>query len=290
MEETSKTPARRRFEESDNTIETPQKATYRSPMALIQFEFRSETLGIASQINVVFSQEIKTQRGNSHRSPVLYLLHGLSDDHSSWLRKSCIERYAEAYDLVVVMPGVHRSFYRNTHAGHRYFDYLSSEVPELCKSYFPISETPEETFVAGLSMGGYGAFKLALSQPQNYAAAASLSGALDLSALAHHREELLPEWASVFGPENTLAGTEDDLLHLAATSAASGVALPKLYQCCGTEDYLYPANQNFRAQAQKQGLPLDYYEGPGDHEWGYWDREIQNVLEWLPLERLETKT
>lgn len=259
-------------------------------MALIQFEFRSETLRLASQINIVFSQTIKQQFGADHRSPVLYLLHGLSDDHSSWLRKSSIERYVEKYDLIVVMPAVHRSFYRNTYSGYRYFDFISQEVPAICQSHFSVTRDPSETFVAGLSMGGYGAFKLALSQPEKFAAAASLSGALDIGLLTGDRDELLPEAESVFGPDAEIRGTDDDLLHLASEAVGSGDTIPKLYQCCGTEDFLYPVNQSFIHHAKKIGLPVDYNEGPGDHDWGYWDQHIQDVLEWLPIEKLEKES
>ncbi|EDY84529.1 Putative esterase superfamily [Verrucomicrobiia bacterium DG1235] len=256
-------------------------------MALIQFEFKSETLALACQVNIAFSQRIKEQLGKTHRSPVLYLLHGLSDDHSGWMRKSSIERYVENYDVVVVMPAVHRSFYRNTYSGYRYFDYIAEELPELCSSYFPISDSPANRFVAGLSMGGYGAFKLALAKPENYAAAASLSGALDLEALGGHRDELLPEWPHIFGPSQKLSSNDDDLLRLASQRIAEGDTLPKLFQCCGTEDYLYPANKSFLKHAREIGLSVHYEEGPGEHEWGYWDRQIQKVLEWLPLKQLE---
>lgn len=255
-------------------------------MALIQFEFKSETLRLATQINIVFSQKIREQFGRGHRSPVLYLLHGLSDDHSAWIRKTSIERYAEAYDLIIVMPSVHRSFYRNTHSGYRYFDYIAEELPSLCTHYFPISENPHETFVAGISMGGYGAFKLALSHPERYRAAASLSGALDLAVMVDRRDEMLPEWPHIFGPTEQLAA-QDDLLELAKSCINGKKRIPNLYQCCGTEDYLYPCNQSFLAHANTLELGIEYHEGPGEHEWGYWDKKIQDVLAWLPLPKLD---
>lgn len=259
-------------------------------MALIHFDFFSETLRLSSSLKVAFSQRIKKQWGHGHKSPVLYLLHGLSDDHTGWTRRTSIERYVENYDVVVVMPGVHRSFYRNTHAGHRYYDYVSQELPQICRDYFSISDAPSQTFVAGLSMGGYGAFKLALANPESYGAAASLSGALDIVGLAEHREERLPEWASIFGPETEVQHSEDDLLYLASKlKDAPSTTLPKLFQCCGTEDYLYLANQSFLRHARAIGLAVDYEEGPGSHEWGYWDLKIQRVLDWLPLEQLDAE-
>lgn len=256
-------------------------------MALMKFEFFSETLSLASEVNVVFSQRCKKQFGPSHKSPVLYLLHGLSDNHSAWIRKSSIERYVEDYDLTVVMPAVHRSFYRNTYSGYRYFDYVAHELPKLCKTYLQISEDPAKTFVAGLSMGGYGAFKLALTNPTEFAAAASLSGALDLASLVDQKDELFPEWPHIFGPEENVKGSEDDLLHLATELMKAGSKVPDLFQCCGTEDYLYLANQSFLRHARQVGLPLHYEEGPGEHVWAYWDTQIQRVLDWLPIGTLE---
>jgi S-formylglutathione hydrolase FrmB len=111
---------------------------------------------------------------------VLYLLHGLSDDHTAWSRYTSIGRYAEAAGLAVVMPAVHRSFYANESAGHRYWDFVSEELPEVVRTFFQVSDRSEDTFVAGLSMGGYGAVRLALTFPGRYAAAASMSGALDI--------------------------------------------------------------------------------------------------------------
>ena len=108
--------------------------------------------------------------------PLLYLLHGLSDDHTAWHRYTAIGRYAETAGLAVVMPAVHRSFYANEAHGHRYWDFVSEELPAVVHEFLRVTDRPEETFVAGLSMGGYGALKLALTHPERYAAAASLSG------------------------------------------------------------------------------------------------------------------
>ncbi len=123
---------------------------------------------------------------------MLYLLHGMSDDHTAWLRYTSIERYAARHGLAVVMPAVGRSFYANEAHGHPYWDFLSEELPAVVGRFLRVSDRREDTFVAGLSMGGYGAFKWALRQPERFAAAASLSGALDVVALAAlpERDEL----------------------------------------------------------------------------------------------------
>jgi S-formylglutathione hydrolase FrmB len=216
---------------------------------------------------------------------VLYLLHGLSDDHTIWMRRTSIERYADQYGLAVIMPAVGRSFYTNMAVGYRYQDYVSQELPEFAQGLFPLSNRREETFVAGLSMGGYGAFRLALSQPERFAAAASLSGALDMAydTVEDSPEEWLIEQRNIFGDLDTMAGSPHDLRFLAEQLVASGLPRPRLYQCCGTEDFLYEQNRRFLKLARSLKLDLTYEEGPGEHEWGYWDTMIQRVLAWLPL-------
>lgn len=98
--------------------------------------------------------------------PVLYLLHGLSDDHTIWHRRTSIERYVSALGLAVVMPNVGKSFYTDMANGGNYFTFITEELPTLVQSYFPVSAKREDNFIAGLSMGGYGAFKVALSCPE----------------------------------------------------------------------------------------------------------------------------
>src|SRR5213080_4930690 len=122
--------------------------------------------------------------GSDEPPPVLYLLHGLSDDDTIWLRRTSIERYVAPLGLAVVMPQVHRSFYTDQASGGNYWTFLSEELPELVGTLFRVSQRREDTFVAGLSMGGYGAVKWALRQPDRFAAAASLSGGLDVAALS----------------------------------------------------------------------------------------------------------
>jgi putative tributyrin esterase len=255
-------------------------------MAFVDCHFFSETLGVSASMHVILPQPTTGQIGLESRvvkkkHPTLFLLHGLSDDHTIWMRRTSIERYAAAYGLAVVMPAVNRSFYTDMEAGYKYWTFISEELPALARFFFPLSEEREDTFVAGLSMGGYGAFKLALSCPEQFAAAASLSGAVDVSGLSKHRDPV--EFRRIFGDLDQVAGSRNDLFRLAEEAAQGGDIKSKLYQCCGTEDFLYQDNVKFRDHCRALKLNLTYEEEPGSHEWGYWDHKIQSVLAWLPI-------
>lgn len=264
-------------------------------MALIQCHFFSEVLGLSTSMTVILPQKTVNQIGmrgeaSDGRHKTLYLLHGLSDDDTIWLRRTSIERYAAPYGLAVVMPQVHRSFYTDMHSGGRYWTFLTEELPALARSFFPLSDRREDNFVAGLSMGGYGAFKWALNRPEMFSAAASLSGALDMANLVKNPrdEQLKTLMQQVFGPELNIDGTEHDLLSLLEKTGKSSGPKPKLYQCCGTGDFLYEDNLRFTEACRKTNYDLTVTYDEGDHEWGYWDRHIQRVLEWLPLDKPQT--
>jgi putative tributyrin esterase len=249
-------------------------------VAFLTCDFFSEVLEVGTSITVVLPQPTEDQIGVTAGAaagppPVLYLLHGLTDDHTAWHRYTSISRYAEAAGLAVVMPAVHHSFYADEVHGHRYWTYVSEELPSVVASFFRVSESPEDTFVAGLSMGGYGALKLALSHPDRYAAAASLSGALDLRYLIG-REDRAALFQRAF---DSNVGADDDLFAL--LSAAPSV--PPLYIGCGTDDGLLDANKGFIEAANAVGADLTTDLRPGDHEWSLWDAMIRDVIAWLPL-------
>jgi S-formylglutathione hydrolase FrmB len=221
---------------------------------------------------------------------VLYLLHGYSDDQTAWQRWSSVECYVEGLNLAVVMPAVQNSFYSDMANGGKFFTYVTEEVPALVHEIFPLSTKRADTFIAGLSMGGYGAFKLALTRPDLYAAAASLSGALDISAVVNaHGDRDDQFWfermRNNFGDLEKIPGGSHDLFALAKNASKSTVK-PRLYQFCGTDDFLYADNLRFREAIRPLGFDYTYAETPGDHKWIYWDQQIQNVLAWLPLQPL----
>jgi len=255
-------------------------------MALLTCHFFSEALGVSTAATVLLPESARGQIGMGGADvegppPVLYLLHGLSDDETIWTRRTSIERYVAERGLAVVMPRGGRSMYADEVHGGGYWTFLTQELPRAVQQFFRVSDRREDTFVAGLSMGGYGAFKWALREPWRFAAAASLSGALVVGGERARfvRDELVPH---VWGGADP-AGTDDDLLAL--LDRADPADLPALYATCGAQDELLDTQHTFVEHAAARGVDVDAHVHPGDHDWAYWDEHIVRVLDWLPVRR-----
>lgn len=262
-------------------------------MALMHVSFFSDELEMTINMDVIIPQKTKFQVGMQGMSPegtypTLYLLHGISDDHTAWIRRTSIERYVSEMGIAVVMPNVHQSFYSNMEHGFKYWNFISEELPRICRTFFPnMSGDRKDTFAVGLSMGGYGAFKLGLGASNTFSAVASLSGALDLVAeMESDKSKRSDEfWNMIFGDKKNVKGSSNDLFYLADQLVKEGKPLPKMYIWCGTEDFLYQDNISARDYFLQLGYDVTYEESPGDHQWKYWDDMIQRVLEWLPIDK-----
>lgn len=257
-------------------------------MALLRCDFYSETLELSTSMTVILPQSTQSQIGMVNaaaagKHKTLYLLHGLSDDDTIWARRTSIERYVAPLGIAVVMPAVHRSFYTDMAFGGAFESFVADELPRTAQSFFPLSDRREDTYVAGLSMGGFGAFKLALNYPDRYCAAASLSGALAMAErTADPNSNIRRDLVNIFGPKLEVAGTRNDLSHVLQQRVKEGVSLPRLYMCCGENDFLYEENARFRNHASAAGVPITWQSDPGyEHTWDYWDLRIQSVLEWM---------
>jgi len=240
-------------------------------------------LKVSTQINVILPDDIKDFKDEKGKIPVIYLLHGLSDNHTGWQRYTSVERYVQKWGYALVIPDVQRSFYTDMENGYNYWTYVSEELRQIAENYFPISNKREDNYVAGLSMGGYGAVKLALRLPEKFAAAASLSGAVDLARRItdfSDEEEKMAEFRRVFGDLDKMKGSSNDLLHL-LSEVKDVEKLPRLYSCCGTEDFLYQDNLIFKKICEEKGVDLTFDEEKAGHEWEYWDKKIQDVFRWF---------
>ncbi len=252
-------------------------------MALLQIDLVSEKVGVNLPLNLILPDDLVRGGKPLEERKVLYLLHGLSDDASAWPRYTNIEILAREHGLVVVMPSAGRSFYTDMANGQAYFSYITEELPAWLAAAFRISSARENTFVAGLSMGGYGAFKAACLRPDLYAAACSLSGVLALNALLAppdkiENQALMHEFDLLFGGLEKLSGSLHDPMTWLKNAAASSAPLPRLYAACGLEDDLLPLNRLFVHAAAQVGVPLHYQEEPGKHDWIFWQRQIEKFI------------
>lgn len=259
-------------------------------MALMHVDFFSDILGMSVNMDVILPQQTHGQIGMEgvgagEQYKTMYLLHGMSDDHTIWQRRTSIERYVSDLGIAVVMPTTHLAFYTDTTYGMRYWTFLSEELPAICREFFPrMSRKREDTLAVGLSMGGYGAWKMGLRASDTFGAAASLSGALDMVRdyqwNMKKRPELKSLFEGVFGTPEQLKGSDNDLLALADKLATQKKELPRLYAWCGTEDFLYEGNLAAWEHVKKLGFDLTCEQSEGDHQWKYWDAKIQDVLRW----------
>lgn len=267
-------------------------------MAFVTTTFFSPVLGFKTDMNVIVptpdSDEVLNHKDTSYfysgvRFPVLYLLHGAYGDYSDWARLTGIERYAKKHRIVVVMPSASNSFYQDMYMGSAYDTFITQEVPQFVETYFPVSKKAEDRYLAGLSMGGYGALHLGFKYPERYAALVSLSGAVDLKAVIPDGEAALEDspfhWEAMFEDPSNIIGTEADVLWQAEQAKAAGVELPPVFQSCGTEDFLHNANVTAFKHFEELGLSVTYDETAGIHDWDYWDASIQRALDWIDERR-----
>ncbi len=253
-------------------------------MAFLEVKFFSDVLGMCMSMNVVLPQNA------DRKYPTLYLLHGMSDDHSTWSRLTSIERYADQHGIAVVMPTTYLGWYTDMNMGFQYRTFVGEELPKICRSFFPMmSDKREDTYLAGNSMGGYGAVAIALTYPDTFSIAAPLSGAFDPRGLYDEKHPKNTYFSDIFGEVEAFEGSKNDLWYLTKAVKESGGNVPKIFMWCGTEDALYSVNTSFRDHLVSLGYDLTYTQTPGNHSWSYWDREIQNVLRFIDEYRKSRK-
>ncbi len=200
--------------------------------------------------------------------PVLYLLHGMGNNHAQWTGYTNVEMYAEEHNIAVVMPSGENKFYRDVPGGDAFFRFIADELPEFVKSYFPISDRPEDTYIAGLSMGGYGALMHGLSHPERFGAIGAFSAAIDVDA------------SNVPGAGS---GNFPRVTELAKEALADGKKIPPLYLACGEDDDLWEVNSKFKDMMTKSGAEVNWVSLPGyAHEWRFWDLQVEAFIKWLP--------
>lgn len=246
-------------------------------MALFHCHHRSDVLDKRTQFDVIIPDSCEKEN-----IPCLYLLHGLYDDYTMWQRQTGVERYANAHGIAVVMPDAGKSFYTDMKYGYKYFTYISDELVSYTRRIFRISDEREKTYVCGNSMGGYGAFKIAMSRPDVFGAAVSMSGALDVGS-RNNASMWDPDAVSIWGEDGygKISGSKNDLFFLVESAEKSGSELPRLLQICGTEDYLYAENVKFRDFMKGKPFNYSYTETSGGHDWAFWDRNLPAAMDFV---------
>ena len=265
-------------------------------MALLHCNFMSRSLGRPVPIQVVLpTDKMAGPQGQAPQGPfkTLYLLHGIFGDETDWVCGTRLQSWAQDRNLAVVMPAGENSFYvDNPRASRLYGTYIGKELVDFTRRTFPLSAKREDTFIGGLSMGGFGAIVNGLQNPETFGAVCALSSALILDSMMENKEYtdfLMTNkgyYESVFGDLDQVRGSDMDYDALAEKVAKEPVK-PRFYMACGTEEGLIGVNRAFRDHLQGLGFDVTYEEGPGVHDWYFWDKYILKAMEWLPLDRPE---
>jgi S-formylglutathione hydrolase FrmB len=238
-------------------------------MAFATINYFSKSLRKASSFNIVFPED------GSRPWAVFYLLHGLSDDHTIWLRRTSIERYVAGLPLAVVMPDGGRGWYTNAVEGYDYEDDLINDVVGLVDRTFPVKAERSGRCIGGLSMGGYGAVKLGLKHAEAFGSITSHSGAVGFLHDPAASRQLSPEFARIFG-EAPKGGGEDPF---ALVERMDHGRIPPMRLDCGTDDFLLEQNRAFHEHLEKLHVPHEYQEFPGGHNWEYWDEHVREAID-----------
>ena len=264
-------------------------------MAIIEVNFISKCLMRTVTFNAIIPvDKFGPQAENAEQKPLktLYLLHGIFGNYTDWVNGTRIQAWAEANDLAVIMPSGENRFYLDDEkSGELYGEFIGKELVEFTRKLFPLSDKREDTFIAGLSMGGYGAIRNGLKYAENFGCVIGLSAALvhDTWKDADNSAPIITfrrsYYEAIFGEYDKVKGSDKDPKALLLKLKEEGRPVPKMYLCCGTEDGLVTANRDFRDFLNENGVDLTYVEGPGKHDWVFWDTYIKKVLDWLPLNR-----
>ncbi len=264
-------------------------------MALIQVNFMSKSLMRTVPMNVILPVDKLNFPGMPEKETgkfkTLYLLHGVFGNYTDWLSGTSIQRWAEEKDLAVVMPSGDNMFYVDQPGVHNHYgEFVGKELVEITREMFPLSDKREDTCIGGLSMGGYGAIRNGLKYHETFGHIVALSSALVIDGIEKRTNDapLFIEGRSyaegVFGDLEQLKDSDKNPKWLAKTLAEQKIEFPHIFMACGLEDSLLGANRDFKEYLENLGIKVDYEEGPGAHEWDFWNRYIKKAVDWLPLE------
>jgi S-formylglutathione hydrolase FrmB len=265
-------------------------------MALFQIDYFSQSLKRKVPLAVIVPCDTPPEfiPHLPEKFRALYLLHGYSASYLDWLTSAPLQELAGRYGLAIIMPSGENSFYLNDESrAALYEDYICRELPDFCQRFFPISKKKKDTIIGGLSMGGFGALHSGLAYPGVFGNIIALSSALitdEISKLKEGEGNAIAPYSyyrHTFGPLDKLLGSHNDPKALAKKLAEEGSEIPNIYIACGTEDFLIEQNRDFHRYLEQLEIKHEYIEGPGVHDWIFWNNYILKGLEWL--ERIRGK-
>lgn len=249
-------------------------------MAWLTVNFNSDSLYIPVMLDVLIPQ------GHGGYK-TLYLLHGAGGDHASWLTRSRVADYVDGTSLAVVMPSGNNKCYVNNRYGLKYEDFITYELIHKCETWFSLSAEKKDRFIAGMSMGGYGAIRSALIRPDLYSAAYSYSGLLDIVQRYENPQGL--NLYPVFGEKEelyTANGGLKELFHKMSGSFTENVEnTTRFFITCGLEDNRIQMSKDCYQEMKNLGYRATYVEEPGAHNFDYWDMCIQNTVKQITGKR-----
>lgn len=256
-------------------------------MAYLTCALKSQIMQRTVNVHLYFPNDLPQSVGNRPRA-VLTLLHGFSNSGEDWFQMSAAPRYAADNGLVLVAPDCTNSFYNNMMYGGAWRTFLIEELPLLLNDIFRLPRGREHNFVAGLSMGGYGALYLGLTRPDVYGGCASFSGAVDLRMMLRHPEApgLREAFAPVFGDSLSLPRASDLFEIVRKCAALPADKQPAILLTNGLQDIepyqIVAQNDHFHQLCS--GLRLARYrrlQWNGVHEWNFWDRSLVYAIDYF---------
>lgn len=241
-------------------------------MTINHMTFYSEQLRMMTSINVIIPDH-PNGTGN-----VLLLLHGLGDDENAWLAQTNIIDYASREQITIIMPNGSRSYYTNEVQGPKYFDFVGREVLQRCQKWFNLPTDRTHTFVAGISMGGFGALKLGLVYPETFCKIFALSAMPDIIASWQANPARDSWYQRLFGSPDQITNSINDIGYLIKQQQYN---TPAIWQFCGRDDPFFEMNVQLAQQIKNQQIHHDFVTVSGGHEWLLWDKAIEMVLKMI---------
>jgi putative tributyrin esterase len=216
------------------------------------------------------------------KMPVVYLLHGCGSDFRDWSNYSDVSGYA-AKGLILVMPDGGCSYYANgaEKPEDRYEDYVVHDLIADVEGRFPALQDRKGRAIAGVSMGGFAAVKLALSRPEMFGFAGAISPAIDVAERKFSWKHASHWWRfrSLFGPMDSEERQERN--PFALVKSANPEATPYLYVTAGEQEALLDPIRRFAGRLKERGFAHEFHTKPGGHDWDEWDTQIPGVFEKL---------